>query len=294
MWTLILSDPQGQELRRVPLRDRPLTIGRSRDCDLGLDSKAASRQHAQIEARGASAILIDLGSANGTLLNGKRLEKPTALAEGDEVRIAEFSLRLQREVQPAPLEPQIQPPTQAAMQAAAQPQAPAAERRAGLGFDAGELPPIRIPEPAPAAAAVAPPPAEGWNSASQLLDEQLRSIRSFREEARKEPGGKLESFEQEWDKVIVSMRDLQQQLQGNPRVLLFSISRNSREVTAKIVDPDSKRGHMYLILSPEHPEGKFRDQRTVWLREFGEADSNFEEPREAMRYFVKRIAGKLA
>jgi hypothetical protein len=90
------------------------------------------------------------------------------------------------------------------------------------------------------------------------------------------------------------MRELQQQLRGNPRVLLFGISRNNREVIAKVADPGSKRGHMYLILSPEHPEGKYRDQVTVWLREFGEPDVSYDDPREAMRHFVQRIASRLA
>jgi len=270
MWILVLYDPQGHEVRRVPLHEAALTIGRGKDRDLVVESKAVSRQHAQIEARGGKAILTDLGSANGTMLNGRRIDKPTPLGEIDEIRIGEFSLRLQRDRQ------QAAPP-------------------AVVAASATEFPEIKVPPRAAAPEAAAPPAeAKDWNSASELLDKKLHSIRSFRGEAQPEPSQKLEAFEQEWDKVVASMRELQQRLGKDPRVLLFVISRNQREITAKIAGPGSKRGHLYLILSPQHPEGKFRDQLTVWLCEFGEADINYDEPREAMRHFIERIAGKLA
>lgn len=270
MWTIALYDAQGRELKRLPLGETPLDIGRGKDRGLVLDSAAVSRRHARLEARGGSVVLQDLGSANGTLLNGQRLAGPEAVREGDEIRIAEFTLRLRRDAVPDADKTMI-----GALPAAAAP------------------PEIRVPE-RPAAAAAPERPADGWNSASDLLDRQLSSIRSFRDESRVGAGGKLGAFEQGWDRVIASMRDLQPKLQGNPRVLQFSISRNNREVTAKIADPSSKRGHAYLILSPEHPEGRYRDQVTVWLREFGEPDANYDDPAEAMRYFVQRIAGHLA
>lgn len=267
MWTLVLYDGQGRELRRLPLGGEPLTIGRGRDCAMTLDSKAVSRRHAQVQAQGASVILADLGSANGTLLNGRRIQAAAPLAAGDTVRIGDFSLRLEAA-------PPVEPP---------QTRTP-------------ELPQIRVPQPPPEApaAATAAPPTGGWSSASELLEQRLHSIRSFRGEAQKEPAQKLGAFEQAWDQVVSSMRELQQRLQGDARVPLFSISRNQREISAKIVDTGSRRGHAYLILSPEHPEGKYRGQLTVWLREFGEADVSYDDPHEAMRHFVDRIARKLA
>lgn len=56
----------------VPLRGR-LTIGRSNDCDLVLDEPQMSRRHAAIESSGDIVILRDLGSSNGTLVNGVRV-----------------------------------------------------------------------------------------------------------------------------------------------------------------------------------------------------------------------------
>jgi len=278
MWTLLVFDLQGRELRRLPLGETPLDIGRGKDRALVLDSPAVSRQHAQLEARGASVIVEDLGSANGTLLNGRRIERPEAVHEGDELRIADFSLRLRREhaAAPDPDKTMIGSLPKAKPPAAATPQ-------------------IHVPGRAPPAQAAAPKesPGDGW-SASEILKRQVQSIRNYREESQSDGAGKLSAFEQGWDRVVASMRELQEQLRGNPRVLLFGISRNNREVSAKIADPSSKRGHAYLILSPEHPEGKYRDQVTVWLREFGEPDANYDDPAEAMRYFVQRLAARLA
>ena len=279
MWTILVYDAQGHELKRLPLREAALAIGRGKDRDLMLDSPAVSRQHAKLEARGHSLIVEDLGSANGTLLNGQRIAGPEALHEGDEVRIGDFVLRLRRDAMADADKTMIRPPPKAAA-------APPATDPAAL-IRVPERPPAPAGEPKPAAA-------DGWSSASELLEKQLNSIRSFRGETRVDGAGKLSAFEQAWDRVIGSMRDLQQQLQGSPRVLQFTISRNNREVTAKIADPSSRRGNAYLILSPEHPEGRYRDQVTVWLREFGEPDANYDDPAEAMRYFVQRIAGRLA
>jgi ABC-type multidrug transport system ATPase subunit len=56
-------------------------IGRGRDCDLALDDSQISRQHATIyKDRDGSVLIKDMGSANGTFVNGRRIQKPTRLA----------------------------------------------------------------------------------------------------------------------------------------------------------------------------------------------------------------------
>jgi hypothetical protein len=72
----------------------PLTFGRSakNDVDLGRDEYASSR-HARIEPRRDGVWLEDVGSTNGTYLNGARLTGPKRLAAGDVVRIGETELR---------------------------------------------------------------------------------------------------------------------------------------------------------------------------------------------------------
>jgi hypothetical protein len=61
-----------------------LTVGRLGDNDLQLDDASVSSRHAEIEA-GDSPVLRDLGSTNGTYLNGEQITGEHALAEGDEI-----------------------------------------------------------------------------------------------------------------------------------------------------------------------------------------------------------------
>jgi len=68
-------------------------IGRLPDNEAQIDSPGISRRHAELQLQGDSVVLHDLGSANGTLLNGVRLEKPTALKDGDLVRLGEVTLK---------------------------------------------------------------------------------------------------------------------------------------------------------------------------------------------------------
>jgi hypothetical protein len=83
--------PEGEE--RI-LDSSALTFGRSaqNDVELAGDEYASSR-HARIEPRRDGVWLEDIGSTNGTYLNGIRLTHPKRLAPGDVVRIGETELR---------------------------------------------------------------------------------------------------------------------------------------------------------------------------------------------------------
>jgi hypothetical protein len=75
--------------RRWPLdRTRPLTIGRNDDCDIVLPDRQVSRYHARITWQGDLFQVEDLGSKNGTHVNGQELQAPTPLQDGDELQIA--------------------------------------------------------------------------------------------------------------------------------------------------------------------------------------------------------------
>lgn len=67
----------------IPIRAR-LTIGRGSDCDLVLDEPEMSRRHAMIENSGDGLYLRDLGSANGTFVNGVQV-KNAVLHPGDQI-----------------------------------------------------------------------------------------------------------------------------------------------------------------------------------------------------------------
>jgi DNA-binding winged helix-turn-helix (wHTH) protein len=69
-------------------------IGRDADADVVIDSAKVSRRHARIVVDDGGAVLEDLGSKNGTFLNGERLGGPAHLAHGDEIRIGRGVARL--------------------------------------------------------------------------------------------------------------------------------------------------------------------------------------------------------
>ena len=71
-----------------PLRmNREIIIGRSSDLDMVLVEEMVSRKHARIAYEDDAIVIEDLGSTNGTYLNGARLTGPTVLRPGDQVQV---------------------------------------------------------------------------------------------------------------------------------------------------------------------------------------------------------------
>ena len=71
------------------------TIGRSSRNDICISDPFASRIHAELRCEGEQVTLADLGSANGTYLNGHRLMSPALLNQGDNIRIGETIIEYQ-------------------------------------------------------------------------------------------------------------------------------------------------------------------------------------------------------
>lgn len=84
------SDGSG-EARRVTIEDCPFRIGRAEAADLRVESVEVSREHAEIIERNGVWLVRDLGSTNGTQVNGKSI-KETMLADGDILKVAETEL----------------------------------------------------------------------------------------------------------------------------------------------------------------------------------------------------------
>ncbi|MBI5033791.1 MAG: FHA domain-containing protein [Chloroflexi bacterium] len=74
--------------RKFPLVEPITTMGRSAQCNVFIPDHHASRHHCEIQWDGDTCTLTDLGSANGTSVNGRRVTTPHTLRDGDEIAIA--------------------------------------------------------------------------------------------------------------------------------------------------------------------------------------------------------------
>lgn len=73
------------------------TLGRSRQCDLVLNDPNVSRQHAELRPRGSSWVFTDLGSTNGSRINGHPVERSEVVRPGDEIELGATILRFELE-----------------------------------------------------------------------------------------------------------------------------------------------------------------------------------------------------
>jgi hypothetical protein len=80
---------------RHELNDRAVVIGRSRDCDISVDDPNVSRRHAEIRHEDGAYWIADLGSTNGVLVNGKRVER-AKLEPDDEILLGTTVVRFER------------------------------------------------------------------------------------------------------------------------------------------------------------------------------------------------------
>lgn len=87
----IIITSEGQFVREVELTKERLTIGRKPHNDITLDHRAVSSQHATLTLLQDDAILEDLSSTNGTLMNGEKVFRKK-LHSGDKMSIAIFEL----------------------------------------------------------------------------------------------------------------------------------------------------------------------------------------------------------
>jgi len=73
--------------RRLVVSARGATLGRSRECDVVVDDANVSRRHAELRPRGGTWVLTDLGSTNGTRLNGRPIHATEVVRRGDEIEV---------------------------------------------------------------------------------------------------------------------------------------------------------------------------------------------------------------
>lgn len=91
MRLILLEGLTDRHRQFLPLDKFPFTMGRARECDLVVDSTQISRQHARLEMDGEQVVLVDLGSTNGSYVNGDRLAPNSVrrLRAGDKINLAQ-------------------------------------------------------------------------------------------------------------------------------------------------------------------------------------------------------------
>ena len=74
--------------RVVPISSERVVVGRSRECDVRVDDGNVSRRHFEIVHESpATWVVVDLGSTNGTEVNGRKVAKRTSLDDGDRIGV---------------------------------------------------------------------------------------------------------------------------------------------------------------------------------------------------------------
>jgi pSer/pThr/pTyr-binding forkhead associated (FHA) protein len=141
-----------------------VTVGRGRDADLVLADELVSRHHARITPSGSGAVVEDLGSRNGTFMNGEPILGPTRLEPGDQLQLGVTLVELRSARQVAerpsavhPVPPPLAVPTRAPDYLAGV--------DADVDTDDGAGPP---PAPGPVAPAPAAAPGPGGRPGHEL------------------------------------------------------------------------------------------------------------------------------
>lgn len=82
------------EIDRVRIRPQGHVIGRSSDADIRISDPYSSEFHARVGIQDGQVVVHDLGSTNGTYVNGRRVTSPTSVSRGDTVQIGKTILEV--------------------------------------------------------------------------------------------------------------------------------------------------------------------------------------------------------
>lgn len=92
------------ERREFPVKEGGVTVGRRQDCHLRVPTRDVSRRHCELVVAKGSVAVRDLGSSNGTFVNGKRVAE-TTLKAGDRLKIGPVTFIVQINGKPADIKP---------------------------------------------------------------------------------------------------------------------------------------------------------------------------------------------
>ncbi|HEX2028565.1 MAG TPA: FHA domain-containing protein [Nitriliruptorales bacterium] len=92
---MVVHPPDGRP-EVVPLERQTVTLGRSERMTVQLDDVYVSDEHALVSPADDGWLVRDLGSTNGTFLNGAKVTQPTTLTAGDQLRIGKTRIEVRR------------------------------------------------------------------------------------------------------------------------------------------------------------------------------------------------------
>ena len=98
MPTLVIRHPDGTQTEET--LEAELSIGRAEGNDLRLTEGGVSRKHARFFVENGEVLVEDVGSANGTTVDGARIDGPTPVAVGSVVELGDYEVRLKEEARP--------------------------------------------------------------------------------------------------------------------------------------------------------------------------------------------------
>jgi len=88
---IVITGKNGEHT--ITLGKEPLTIGRSPANTLQIIDPASSRKHCMIKPSGGFMVIVDMGSSNGTRVNGEKITREEVLNDGDIIQIGKTLLR---------------------------------------------------------------------------------------------------------------------------------------------------------------------------------------------------------
>lgn len=103
MWMIkFLKGPRAGQV--VELKEGATLIGRAANCDIQVDTRGISKEHAKLIVGGSAVQVVDMGSTNGTFVNGVKI-KNQSLKSGDKLGLFDVMIHVQEVAAPAPYVP---------------------------------------------------------------------------------------------------------------------------------------------------------------------------------------------
>ncbi|MEQ1440010.1 FHA domain-containing protein [Fontimonas sp. SYSU GA230001] len=255
MWVISVRNTAGTFRFRRNLYAGSVRIGRAADNEIQLPGAQVSRHHGRIDVEDGQLVYRDLGSRNGSQLDGRAIDAPVPLRIGAVVRIAGYEV----EIEPDP----------------------------ALSAPGHFTEPV-APEPITAPVR---PLDDGAPSPIELLHTMRAGLREHASAEQEAARRRRERMDRIWARVRDAAQQLRDHVADDPRVAAFDFADDGREISLKLRDPLKNGGFLYLIVRRGHPELSEADaDEAIWIREIGGEDRRYTEAQPVVEALVRCIA----